>query len=135
VTSIAGRPATRLASLVAALASTCLLAVAAGHAGAAPVRSASGQPEVTVLATGLRIPWDIAFLPDGRGLITERPGRVRMMTADGRLLLTPAAQVAVDDHGDGGLLGVAVDPQFGPASRSSTYRSRRAASCGCSASA
>ncbi|HTI34590.1 MAG TPA: PQQ-dependent sugar dehydrogenase [Miltoncostaea sp.] len=112
MSGIAVRPATRVAWLVAALATACLLAVGAGPAGATPVRSTSGQPEVTVLATGLQIPWDIAFLPDGRALVTERPGRVRIMTADGRLLPTPAAQVPVDLSGDGGLLGVAVDPQF-----------------------
>lgn len=98
-----------LASLAAALAVACLIAVA--QARAAPVR-AEGGPQISVIATGLTVPWDIAFLPDGRALVTERPGRVRIMTADGRLLPAPAATVSVTAGGEGGLLGVAVDPQF-----------------------
>ena len=87
------------------------LLVSARPAEAAPVRSATG-PEVTVIARGLEIPWDIAFLPDGRALVSERPGRVRIVTPGGGLLPQPAAEVAVDASGDGGLLGLAVDPAF-----------------------
>ena len=73
---------------------------------------APGGPRVATVASGLQVPWEIAFLPDGRALITERPGRVRLMTASRRLLATPAAVVAVRDRGEGGLLGLAVDPDF-----------------------
>lgn len=68
-----------------------------------------------MIARGLSVPWDIAFLPDGRALVTERPGRVRIIAADGRLLSAPAAQVRVNAGGEGGLLGVAVDPRFSAA--------------------
>lgn len=67
---------------------------------------------MATIATGLAIPWEIAFLPDGRALITERPGRVRLMTRTRHVLATPAATVAVEARGEGGLLGLAVDPDF-----------------------
>jgi hypothetical protein len=56
------------------------------------------------------VPWEIAFLPDGRALITERPGRVRLLTRNHRLLL--AATVAVSAVNGGGALGLALDPAF-----------------------
>ncbi len=76
---------------------------------------APGEARVEVLATGLEVPWDIAFLPDGRALVTERGGRIRVVSRDGRLQASPAAQVRVAAQGEGGLLGIAVDPDFGDA--------------------
>jgi glucose/arabinose dehydrogenase len=76
-----------------------------------PLRSRGG-PIVATIATGLQIPWEIAFLPDRRALITERPGRVRIMTATRHLLAAPAARVPVSAQGEGGLLGLAIDPRF-----------------------
>jgi glucose/arabinose dehydrogenase len=70
-------------------------------------------PHVKTVATGLDIPWEIAFLPDGRALVTERPGRVRLLERDGRLRTKPVGRVAVSTQGEGGLLGLAVDPDFG----------------------
>ena len=67
---------------------------------------------VTTVATGLEIPWEIAFLPDRRALITERPGRVRLLGRDRTLQRKPVARVAASAVGEGGLLGLAVDPQF-----------------------
>ena len=64
------------------------------------------------MATGLEVPWEIAFLPDGRALVTERPGRVRLLSADLELQDEPAAELDVNAVGEGGLLGLAVDPQF-----------------------
>jgi glucose/arabinose dehydrogenase len=62
--------------------------------------------EVEVVAEGLEVPWEIAWLPDGRALITERPGRIRML--DGTLV----AEVPVSALGEGGLMGLALDPEF-----------------------
>ncbi len=64
------------------------------------------------VATGLEVPWEIAFLPDGRALVTERPGRVRMLSAEGELAADPVATVDVEAQGEGGLMGLALDPQF-----------------------
>jgi glucose/arabinose dehydrogenase len=67
---------------------------------------------VETVATGLEIPWEIAFLPNGSALVTERPGRVRLLGRDGRLQRAPVARVAVSTQGEGGLLGLAIDPDF-----------------------
>ena len=58
------------------------------------------------MAEGLEVPWEIAWLPDGRALITERPGRIRML--DGTLV----AEIPVSALGEGGLMGLALDPEF-----------------------
>ena len=68
---------------------------------------------VVTVATGLDHPWGLAFLPDGRMLVTERPGRLRTVTA-GRLAPEPVAGVPkVRASGQGGLLDVALHPEFG----------------------
>lgn len=74
-----------------------------------PVRNRGGA-RVETVATGLDTPWEIGFLPDGRALITEREGRVRMLLPDGSL--RQVATVDVVATGEGGLLGLAVDPRF-----------------------
>lgn len=84
-------------------------ASAPGRSG--PERS-TGAPRVSTVATGLEAPWEIAFLPDGRALVTERPGRVRLLSRDLELRGEPVAEVAVEALGESGLLGLAVDPRF-----------------------
>ena len=70
-------------------------------------------PRTTVAADGLEIPWGLVFLPDGSLLFTERPGRVRLVDREGRLLPSPAATLAqVKQIGEGGLLGIATHPDF-----------------------
>lgn len=65
-----------------------------------------------VVASGLDIPWSLAFAPDGRLFITERPGRVRIV-AGGRLLEEPALVVEdIGAVGEAGLLGMALHPDF-----------------------
>ena len=71
-----------------------------------------GEPRAKTLVTGLEVPWELVFLPDGRALVTERPGRVRLITAEGELRERPAATVEVSALGEGGLLGLALDPDF-----------------------
>jgi glucose/arabinose dehydrogenase len=60
----------------------------------------------------LESPWALAFLPDGRWLVTEKPGRLRIVSRDGRLSAPLAGLPAVDAGGQCGLLDVAVDPKF-----------------------
>ena len=80
-------------------------------AGQSLARS-TGGPDVDVFASGLEVPWDLAFLPDGRMLVTERPGRVRLVERDGAVRPDPVARVQVRAQGEGGLLGIDVDPKF-----------------------
>ena len=64
-----------------------------------------------VMETGLSEPWAIAFLPDGRMLVTERAGRLRIIQ-DGRLLPEPVRGTPPVFGGEGGLLDVALHPQY-----------------------
>ncbi|NBW09853.1 MAG: PQQ-dependent sugar dehydrogenase [Caulobacteraceae bacterium] len=66
----------------------------------------------TVVAAGLEHPWGLALLPDGRWLVTERPGRLRIITAEGQKSEPIAGLPAVAARGQGGLLDVAVGPTF-----------------------
>jgi glucose/arabinose dehydrogenase len=67
---------------------------------------------VQTLATGLQIPWALAFTPDGRLFITERPGRVRVYQ-NGQLLAEPALTLSdVFTNGESGFLGIGVHPAF-----------------------
>ncbi|HZS49203.1 MAG TPA: PQQ-dependent sugar dehydrogenase [Blastocatellia bacterium] len=68
--------------------------------------------KVETVVTGLQVPWSIAFTPDGRMLVTERPGRVRVVK-DGKLQPTPLATIAdVEPSGESGLMGLALHPGF-----------------------
>ena len=67
---------------------------------------------VEVVAQNLEIPWALAFAPDGRMFVTERPGRVRVFQ-NGQVLAAPALVLTdVAAVGEGGLLGIAVHPDF-----------------------
>ncbi len=87
--------------------------------GAAPGdRPAAAAPagavafRVETVASGLQVPWELAFAPDGRVFLTERPGRVRVIEG-GRLRPEPVATIPeVAATGEGGLLGLALDPDF-----------------------
>ncbi len=73
---------------------------------------AAGSARVSTVASGLEAPWEIAFLPDGRALVTERPGRVRLLSRRLDLREEPVAELEVSAVGESGLLGLAVDPDF-----------------------
>jgi glucose/arabinose dehydrogenase len=64
-----------------------------------------------VVVQGLVVPWSIAFLPDGDLLVTERPGRVRLVSG-GQLVETPVATIGTEAAGEGGLQGLALHPDF-----------------------
>jgi len=78
----------------------------------APEVSADVAFEIVTVAEGLNKPWAIAFLPDGRMLVTEKPGRLRIVTAQGQLSAPVAGLPEVDARDQGGLLDVALDPDF-----------------------
>jgi glucose/arabinose dehydrogenase len=67
---------------------------------------------VTTVAQGLQHPWGLAFLPGGRMLVTERPGRLRLVGRDGQLSEPLAGVPAVLARGQGGLLDVSLSPSF-----------------------
>jgi glucose/arabinose dehydrogenase len=77
--------------------------------------------EIATVAEGLDHPWSLAFLPDGRMLVTERPGRLRYVTRDGGVSEPVAGLPAVFAQGQGGLLDVVLDPDF--AANSTIYLS------------
>jgi glucose/arabinose dehydrogenase len=88
-------------------------AVTLSHAAEPVIASEEHSFRVVTVTRGLEYPWGLAFLPDGRRLVTERPGRLRLVAADGALDPRPVdglPPLAV--HGQGGLLDVALHPQF-----------------------
>lgn len=88
----------------------CLLLCAGMILACAP--SAARDYRIETVAAGLDSPWSIAFLPDGRMLVTERAGRLRII-ADGRLLDAPVSGVPeAHVRSQGGLFEVALDPDF-----------------------
>jgi aldose sugar dehydrogenase len=76
------------------------------------IGASAADLKVVTVARGLVHPWALAFLPDGRMLVTERPGRLRILTADGKLGEPLAGLPRIDASGQCGLLDVAVDPAF-----------------------
>src|SRR5687768_14960515 len=73
-------------------------------------KSSAFNGRVTEVARGLEHPWGLAFLPDGRMLVTERPGRLRIVGRDGRLSAPLGGVPRVHAAGQGGLLDVVLDP-------------------------
>lgn len=95
---------------LAALAISNLLAL---NAPALAERSELGELQLSELVDGLEHPWSLAFLPDDQGmLITERPGRLRLLDGKGRLGPALGGVPPVFARGQGGLLDVALSPGF-----------------------
>lgn len=83
-----------------------------GQADARSVQSRSGPVSVETIADGLDHPWGMDFLPDGRLLVTERPGRLRILGVDGSVSPPLAGTPEVFGQGHGGLLDIALHPEF-----------------------
>ncbi|HUF05834.1 MAG TPA: PQQ-dependent sugar dehydrogenase [Candidatus Binatia bacterium] len=100
--------ATRLAlAAIAAL-------IAATVVGPGAARAAHPIPGATVVQSGLVVPWDVAFAPDGRMFVTERPGRIRVYAsaAPGAAQLSVTTIEDVRAEHEAGVMGVAVDVDF-----------------------
>ena len=90
-----------------------LLFAGAGDCQERPApQSGETKVRITTFAEGLEHPWSLAFLPDGRMLVTERPGRMRYLSTAGKPSEPIAGVPAVYAHGQGGLLDVIPDPDF-----------------------
>jgi glucose/arabinose dehydrogenase len=84
-----------------------------GDAGTAPPPPPTGPARATVLGVTLASPWGLAFLPDGRMLVTQKGGSMMIVRADGSGVdATVSGVPAVNANGQGGLLDVALDPDF-----------------------
>jgi glucose/arabinose dehydrogenase len=86
-----------------------LLAAGCSPSDAQVFHSSAGDIGVETIARGLEHPWALAFLPDGRVLVTERPGRMRIVAKDGRLSTPLAGVPKVFASGQGGLHDVVLD--------------------------
>ena len=89
-----------------------MLAIAIGMAEERVIDAKTSQIKVETVAAGLDHPWGLAFLPDGRMLVTERVGRLRIVTKDGQISEPIKGVPEVFAQGQGGLLDVALDPDF-----------------------
>jgi aldose sugar dehydrogenase len=92
--------------------SLCLASACAAQMPTGPVATEAARFRVVTVARGLEHPWGAAFLPDGRLLVTERPGRMRVLGLDGQVSPPLAGVPAVVTGGQGGLLGLALAPDF-----------------------
>ena len=129
----------RLSPLAAGIA-LLFTGAAAGPGATAPDRifdTEKGRIAVSVVADGLDHPWGIDLLPDGTIIVTEKPGRLRLVTPDGKVSKPLGGVPAVDGRGQGGMLDVTLHPAFatnrfvylsysepGPARTSSTALAR-----------
>jgi glucose/arabinose dehydrogenase len=91
-----------------------LVCVLAAPAHAQTARTEEHVVRAVTVVAGLDHPWSVAFLPDGRMLVTERPGRLRIVGKDGQLDPRPVAGLpaGIAEHGQGGLLDVVLHPKF-----------------------
>ena len=97
----------------AALAGVLLAACGGGGGDSAPFVPPAGALRVTPLSVTLDSPWGMAFLPDRRMLVTQRGGSLVIVRADGSAIDAVVTGVpAVNSVGQGGLLDVALDPDF-----------------------
>ena len=104
-------------SLLLAALPACGASEAPANGGApaadeAPAPSAVVDVDVETVASGLEHPWSVALLPDGGFLVTERPGRLRRISADGEVSAPLKGVPEVFASGQGGLLDVALAPDF-----------------------
>jgi len=97
--------------------SSTMVTTAAGTATPPTPTAVSAAPagdadlQVEVVATGLEVPWEMRFLPDGNLVVTERTGRIVRVDPT-TSTVTPLGELPVVANGESGLLGLAIDPDF-----------------------
>jgi aldose sugar dehydrogenase len=89
-----------------------LLMIPAGNLVAQTYETEHYRLRVVTVAEGLTRPWSLAWLPDGRMLVTERPGRLRLVSPDGNLSAPIKGLPEIFSGGQGGMLDILVDPGF-----------------------
>ncbi|HVF63008.1 MAG TPA: PQQ-dependent sugar dehydrogenase [Casimicrobiaceae bacterium] len=99
------------ASLAIVLAATVVTVHAQAPRSSTPA-AIDAPIHATRIASGLEHPWGLAFLPDGRMLVTEKPGRLRIVERDGKIGAPLTGVPSVASGGQGGLLDVALSPRF-----------------------
>ena len=100
------------ATLLLVLLIACHRAPPEGKGAGETVTAGAVRFRVETIAGGLTVPWSIVFVPDGRILLTERPGRVRVIE-NGKLREEPLATINdVEPSGESGLMGMTLHPQF-----------------------
>ena len=101
------------AALTVAIVLTVSFLIATGTRGEnSSFASPTDQLDVQTIATGLVNPWSLAFLPDGRMLVTERPGRIRLVTQNGQLSPPLKGVPEAWASGQGGMQDVIIDKSF-----------------------
>jgi len=92
----------------------CVALAACSSSSARPgvVSTENGNVRLVTVTEGLDHPWGMTFLPDGRLLVTEKPGRLRIVDKSGRMGPPLSGVPKVYNSGQGGLLDVAIDPEF-----------------------
>ena len=86
--------------------------ILSGCGGGTGQAEAQVQPRVSTLRSGLASPWGLVFLPSGEMLVTERGGRLLRLSADAQTSSEISGILPVNSAGQGGLLGLALDPDF-----------------------
>ena len=93
-------------------ASTAQDAVAVGQAPITGAQNAAAKPFIATPVAAFDAPWAMTFLPDGRMLVTEKTGTLKLATADGKAIVSVSGVPKVDSGGQGGLMDVVLHPQF-----------------------
>ena len=108
------RTATALALVLAACgqASTAQDAVAVGQPAITGAQTPAAKPFVATPVATFDKPWAMTFLPDGRMLVTEKGGALKLVTADGASIVTVGGTPAVASEGQGGMMDVVLHPKF-----------------------
>ncbi|MDB5799734.1 MAG: yliI [Rhodocyclales bacterium] len=107
-----GGSATAAPSVPATSSSTASALAGSAQCSATTAPGTPGGITLTAFASGLVNPWGMVFLPDGRILVTERPGRMRIVSTSGALSAPITGVPAVYAQGQGGLLDVVLDPDY-----------------------